>query len=374
MKKRNLVPIILVITCSLLAVVVMMQKSNKEGQATFPSIAWDCSEIQADSFRLKRLMSDFRIIPLEYTDKSIMGNIDKVIVADSLVFVMDSQGAKGIFVFDLENGKLIRKIGAVGNGYGEYNQLYDVSIDSDNRNIYVLCERKRLLCYSFSGKFLSVKDLPFVATNFEYLDGKFYFINDMPDEDNLCITDSDCRILASAFPNNVYGGNYRRLIHPLQKTSDGILYHRFLDQSIYMIDKDNEISPLYTLKFGDEQLSMEDVQKMSREELKEWMAQGTCHIKYFTEGQDYSVALFFREDVPYISIYDKKREVTETYEYSKMKNDLMNLNFPLLEFVTPENRFMTVLYHEDIEALMEQDLLDKETYGQNSNPMLCIFQ
>lgn len=373
MKKKYIIISILVIICSLV-VVFTTKKGNNKGKTNFQSIVWECSEIQTDSFKLKSIISDYRIVPLEYTDNSIIGNIDKVIVADSLVFIMDSQVAAGIFVFDVRSGKFIRNIGDVGKGFGEYFRLYDMSIDSKNRYIYVLCEKKRLLCYSFSGKCLSVKELPFLATNFEYLDDKFYFINEIPDENNLYITDCDFHILSSEFPNNVYGENYRRLIHPLQKTSDGILYRRFLDQNIYMIDRDNNIYPLYTLNLGDDQLSVDMVKKMPRGQLKDLMSQGVCHIKYYTDGKDYSMALFFIKNVPYISIYNKKKNVTKTYEYSMMKNDLMNLDFPLLEFVSSEKKFIAVLYNEDIEALIENNLYDNNTYEQNDNPMLCIFQ
>ncbi len=372
MKKKYIITSILVILCSLV-VVFTAKKGNNKSNKTFQSIVWECSEIQTDSFKLKSIISDYRIVPLEYTDNSIIGNIDKVIVVDSLVFVMDSQVAAGIFVFDVRSGKFIRNIGDVGKGFGEYLRLYDMSIDSENRYIYVLCEKKRLLCYSFTGKCLSVKELPFLATNFEYLDDKFYFINEMPDENNLYITDCDFHILSSEFPNNVYGENYRRLIHPLQKTSDGMLYRRFLDQNIYMIDRDNNIYPLYTLNLGDDQLNIEMVKKMPRKQLKDLMSHEISHIKFYTDGKDYSMALFFIKNVPFISIYDKKKNIAKTYEYSMMKNDLMNLNFPLLEFVTSEKKFIAVLYNEDIEALIENNLFDNNTYEQNDNPMLCIF-
>ncbi|WP_367892044.1 6-bladed beta-propeller [Paraprevotella clara] len=131
---------------------------------------------------------------------------------------------------------------------------------------------------------------------------------------------------------------------------------------------------LYTFNFGKKELNIKDIKNITHSQLKNMMSQSKCHIKYFTEGKDCSIALFFDEDKPCISIYDKKKKEIFTYDYTVMKNDLMNLNFPLIEFITPKYNFMSVLYYQDIERLIGNNILDKNIYLQDSNPILCIFQ
>ncbi|WP_302443782.1 6-bladed beta-propeller [Paraprevotella xylaniphila] len=372
MKNKFIVPTITLVVC--IGIIILIQRFNNEDKNYPKGIEWNCTETQTDSFHLSGIVNNYLLIPLELNEKSTIGNIDKIVFSDSLIFILDSQIASGIFVFSIKDGKFIRKIGNIGNGRGEYHELCDFSIDSKEKIIYALCEKKRLLCFSFSGEYKEVKEIPFLTTNLEYLNNKFYFINGTPHEDNLYITDTKFNVLSTYFPNDEYGENRRRLIHPFQKTSNGILYRRFLDNNIYKIDDNNNLSILYTFNFGRKELNIKDIKNITHSQLKNMMSQSKCHIKYFTEGKDYSVALFFDEDKPCISIYDKKKNEIFTHDYTTMKNDLMDLSFPLIEFTTSEYNFISVLYYQDIEKLMDNNILDKNIYLQDSNPILCIFK
>ena len=373
MKRKNIIFIILCVIC-IGTIALLIKSPDKSNNYPTSGITWDCSHTLEDSFKLSSLVKECQFIPLELTDKSVIGNIDKVLMADTLLFVMDSRISGGVFVFNIKNGTFIRKIGDIGNGHGEYHELYDMAIDTATQSIFLLCEKRRLLRFSFSGQYKEEKALPFLAINVEYWKNKFYFVNGTPHEDNLYITDTNFDILSTHFPNDEYGENHRRLVHPFQQTQEGVLYHRFLDNHIYRIDGNGKVSILYTLDFGIKELGIEDIQNMPHQQLKNAMAQSKCHIKYFTEGNTYAVAIFFDEDKPIISIFDKEKKTVTTHDYSKMKNDLLGLSFPLLEFTSPDAQFMTAFYYQDIEQLTKNGFLDQETYSQDSNPILCIFQ
>lgn len=58
-------------------------------------------------------------ILLEENDDLIVGQIDKVILTDHHIFVLDSKKARDVFMYHTD-GSFIRSIGNIGVGVGEY--------------------------------------------------------------------------------------------------------------------------------------------------------------------------------------------------------------------------------------------------------------
>jgi len=83
------------------------------------------------------LMSDYfesiEYIPLEASEKSLIGRLQHVHVSDEFIVVVSSGSCH---VFNRRNGKFIRKIGMKGNGPKEYNSLVrGLSINEDKKTI-----------------------------------------------------------------------------------------------------------------------------------------------------------------------------------------------------------------------------------------------
>ena len=121
--------------------------------------------LEADS-----LLEEKVVIPLETTDESIIGNIDKLeIVRDTLYILDDDQDM--IFLFD-KTGKYILRIADIGRGAQEYLSISDFHIDGDI--IYVVADgNRKVFCYDLQGKFLSSFSTEFsadkVATDSNYI-------------------------------------------------------------------------------------------------------------------------------------------------------------------------------------------------------------
>ena len=91
-----------------------------------------------------------RIIPLETTDESLMGDIKRIKVYDDTYFILDSRNV--IFRFD-KDGKYLSKIARQGRGRGEYLDIRSIDVFEDE--VYVLSSfEKKILTYSFDGEFL----------------------------------------------------------------------------------------------------------------------------------------------------------------------------------------------------------------------------
>jgi hypothetical protein len=116
-----------------------------------------------------------QFIPLESTEESLVGEVDKVIVYDSLIYVLDCKNAKKLFVFNME-GKFIRTIGKVGKGNGEYLVLNDFDIAEDR--IYISSQQNnKMLVFNLNGQ--HIKDIKFsgyIGMNFKALKDKGFVV------------------------------------------------------------------------------------------------------------------------------------------------------------------------------------------------------
>ncbi len=334
----------------------------------------NCVESRVDTLLLSSLFKGGALVPLEATGHSLVGRVDKVYFCDTMVFVLDCHTAASLYVFNSRTGDFIRKIGSFGKGRGEYVNIYDFSVDEKRKEVYILVSRKRLLKFDLTGKYIGAIELPFYITNFEYFNDKFCFVRDSDGDDNLCITDMSFNVLSEYFPNSVYGNNYKIILHPLQKKTDGILYRRYLDDKIYEVDNNGGFTEKYCLYFGDKNIDLSDVKKVNKEQLKKKHSQSVGDVKYFVEGARYCYFVFYKKDHPFVGIYDRINDVTHICDYLNVTDGVLNQEYPLLEYVNTSGSLVGVAYAENINRLVNYGLLDGEKYSDESNPVLLIYK
>lgn len=79
-------------------------------------------------------------IKLKSTDQSsIVGNISRLLCADSLLFIIDSNNNK-IVSFDYDGNFVNSTSGNIGHAQNEYIHLTDAAIDDANKEIYLYCD------------------------------------------------------------------------------------------------------------------------------------------------------------------------------------------------------------------------------------------
>lgn len=125
--------------------------------------------------------SDFleapKTIVLETKDNCVIKNIYAMDIYDNKFYILDND-INALYVFSIY-GKYLFKIGAEGNGHGEYLQLSDFSIDRKDGIVYAWDEGKQsLLRYNANtGKFIdNIKTDDDEEQRFcmQYVDGKIY--------------------------------------------------------------------------------------------------------------------------------------------------------------------------------------------------------
>lgn len=152
----------------LLLIVCLCSKAEQESSDSFESIKANSTSFSTDKFktptviqingysdklRLSQALEIEKIIPLETSQESLIGEITKIKVFKDLMYILDAGNTKKLAVFDME-GNHIRNIGTNGGGPGEYNGLTDFTINTDAQNIIILDRRLNLLIYSSDGEFI----------------------------------------------------------------------------------------------------------------------------------------------------------------------------------------------------------------------------
>ena len=128
------------------------------------------------SIPLSSYFKSVRTIILETNEDCLIGSIDEIQVFDQHIYILDSEIAKSLFVFDID-GKFIRKIGRIGNAPGEYIELNDFTLDTENRIIYICDLKNRIHKYHVDGTYLNtitIEGSDFNAIFIQFYNGKLY--------------------------------------------------------------------------------------------------------------------------------------------------------------------------------------------------------
>lgn len=89
--------------------------------------------LKEQSFDFGANVQDVQLISLETIDESLVGNIYKIVVTDSMNYIFDHYKGGGVVIFD-RNGKFIKRI-SPGRGPGELYQLNDIDYDKQNNEL-----------------------------------------------------------------------------------------------------------------------------------------------------------------------------------------------------------------------------------------------
>ncbi|MDR2653611.1 MAG: 6-bladed beta-propeller [Prevotellaceae bacterium] len=193
----------------------------------------------------RSLFDSVKYIKLETTDDCLIGRISQILFTDSLLVVVDSESANAVYVFDTL-GKFRCKIGAVGQGPGEYVSLWHVTLKPDKQQIVIedIIQHK-ILYFNYSGKFEYSERTPFMLSRYEYLANgyKAFDVSSMKDpamgelqENTLIVTDENNNVIYGACTDFYDSEKFTYVMHPaLRKFGDKLYYSPNYSNEIYEI-------------------------------------------------------------------------------------------------------------------------------------------
>ncbi|MFN3998252.1 6-bladed beta-propeller [Algoriphagus sp.] len=109
----------------------------------------DQSQIDA-KIKLSDLMKDYRMLSLKNWEGGVVGNIDKILLSDSLVFILDQNTFNSLQIFDLFTGEQVGLFYPTGEGPGEMKIISEFDLDEANRRILIYDNSlAKVLSFSF---------------------------------------------------------------------------------------------------------------------------------------------------------------------------------------------------------------------------------
>ena len=210
---------------------------------------------------LSTFVEKIDIIPLEFTDDCILSEINKVVIHDNNIFIMErNSNSCKIYRFDMQ-GNFLNSIGSPGQGPQELLALEDFSINEDNNTVYILDNVKQMIYhFDFNGRFIERIVIDPDADRFEYKNGLFYIYCDHPNEGeylfNLIIRNIKGDVLAVYFPSKQYISTTSA--KPFTKTNNALLFNPTFDYMVYELNEDS-LKNLFLFDFGSYRFTQEEI-------------------------------------------------------------------------------------------------------------------
>lgn len=196
-------------------------------------------------------------LELESKEGALIGNIDKLLFDDDLIFVVDKERAQVVFIYDNE-GRLIKAIDEKGKGPREFIEIRDVALDMHQKRICLLdLASRKINFYDYTGEYLESTPIPFLFSSFAYIDSSTiafdlqtaYNRNEQIGNHYLVTAEMDGTIHNRAFnyENDEKGFTYWSARH-LLSSGENVLFQPRFSNTIYDV-REGEVLPFFFLDF-----------------------------------------------------------------------------------------------------------------------------
>jgi len=267
-------------------------------------------------------ISDTTYIALEFCEDCIIGDISKVLKTEDGFVISDQYNTGQVFKFH-DDGSFQYKIGAKGDGLGNYVLPFDISLVPGTDHLAVLDQNQtKILFYSLiDGSFVEELPINFQAKSIQFLtdyklaihfDGQFLgteqdYLARILDLDQEEFTYKGVLDFSKTDQNNTAGDFYL--------SSDGLLFSKSLNDTIYQVSE-NRFVPKYLVDFGDKAVNT-DIKVLPLMDMRMRMMQEMpfYHNGNFIENQDFLFFLWWGEEqFENMAVWDKNQETLSNFK------------------------------------------------------------
>lgn len=238
------------------------QKSQEDNtEVKYVGIDWNA--LIKNKYSLSDFVVSYKYVPLETKPECLMGWIDKIVVRDNTMYILESSGPGRLFMFTGE-GKYLRKLDRFGKGPGEYIGIRDFEISADNSKIYLLTESDNILIFNSDcsyDKTIIIHDLPEPVSLFDFLiiNDAFVFNITSRSTESFLTTDLHGKFIS-------YGQKVPGLAYVSDQLSNGLpnsTYVKRICDTIFKINQYGRLAPYLRLDFGENALTIDEWNKAS---------------------------------------------------------------------------------------------------------------
>jgi hypothetical protein len=312
-----------------------------------------------------------KLVRLETTDNSLIIRIEKIMFDEDKIFIFDKR-ANSIFVFD-SDGKFLYPIKKVGMGPGEYNNLHNVCLDIDNKQLILFPDSPNKIYYmDYSGNLLRqttlgnnlyyldvscYKNEIYAITEYSNSNNNFCYINilDKPDNKETCLF-NDNKVRQNSIRTS---GSYLTKSKDLNFT---IRYENFIYEIV-----DKKVRKKYEIDFGKynlpERYKEPDIPK---EEIIS-ISQYIYSIIDMVDSENY---LAFKTNVPGIYIYSKEEDLLK--KYRSIIDSKYDIYWTQMYYIENMDNSVAFVMNPSNFSLIKNAEIDRETSPLNKNKLHLI--
>ncbi len=315
------------------------------------------------------LFKNCEVIPLELKDLSTIKDINKVLLFEDKIGVVDL-ASRALLIFDRQ-GNFLHEIKRVGNGPGEYSQLWDVCLDPVDSCFAFLTSHRFVMFYSYTGEFkYSIN----IEKTFQkmVLKGDYIYLQ-YPDQVNY--DKQEYSIMSLNRRNGKICDILEQGIRPVESLwadgytltpgKDAIYYIQRYTNRIYKVTGES-YTPLYELNLGKfelpDHLKVEDLNKESfiRELANTWSVFSLTNFCELSNG------FMLSSNLPGFFYYNSQTEALEHFD--QISNKEYGVDFYSFTPVEPAGKNIAFVLNEDRLASMKEHR--KEHQGTHETPAL----
>lgn len=114
-----------------------------------------------DSILFSEIFDEIVYTKITTDDNFLIGRIDKLVISDEYIFILDRNLSRSVFCID-KSGNKVFEIHRLGKGPGEFADLRDIAYDFRRKELLVFCGvRQRVIWFDLQGNYLREKKIPF---------------------------------------------------------------------------------------------------------------------------------------------------------------------------------------------------------------------
>lgn len=359
-------------------------KSEKsEAEAEMERINVDLDNVEK-KYNLNDL--EYESIHLEFSDESLIGTIDKLIFLKDKLFVLDAALTKSVFCFT-NLGKYLYKIGAIGEGEGEYLRPFDFHFFEDTNELHIIdVSLAKTLVFDIEGNFLREFKFPFseqIMTFFPlnqhltvyHIDGRSVGSGET---EFLKIFDNRINEFVSSGVSDVGNTDAYKNLNEFSVYKNKVRFLHSWTDTIFSVQEDG-IFPEYILDFGPHRLK-KDIKKLPLNDMRTFFMTNpyVFNTSSLFENDEFISFRWVRSkegfqasgDDTFVSYYNKKTK--KLVQYPLHNNWLKNTSMvgPL---AVGNDSFIGFMEYEEWLTL-DDKASSRSRPGSQGNPVLIKYK
>lgn len=322
---------IFVIFITTFLLITLVDCTSRKGESQSVVEVVDFGNVQ--TCKSSELIRVERFLPLETSDRSLLGSIDQLEVWKDRIYLLDTYKTNAVLVFSATDGKFIHKIEGRGNGPGEFLSPHSFWIDRSDGSLYILDRMmSKLLKYDLESldyeeeiKLPDLAPLAFcVPTEGDYL---YYFPlrkNDLFCGKQYVKADKEGNVLSIAYDAPASGKILHGNAAPFYSYGGKIRFCPYFSNRIYEWMNDS-LKVCREMKWGNRTLPETAVFEKSEDSgdvMREILSSDYIRFLYVYENRAALAVKYYVQKDLYLSVYNKSSGQVANVKAAAVQDDL----------------------------------------------------